>query len=63
MWLCFAVAAGVDLANPATAHTDLIRPGRWPKLVTGKTTEAMPVVSISINYVSTVHLAVKKNLT
>ena len=41
-------------------HTDLIRPGRWPKLITGKTTEAMPVVSISINYVSATHLAVKK---
>ena len=44
-------------------HADVIRPGRWPKLITGKTTEGMPVVLISIKYVSKAHLAVKRNLT
>ena len=47
----------------ARVHTDLIRPEMWPKLNAEKTTEAMPVVSISLNYVSPAHLAVKKNLT
>ena len=44
-------------------HTDLIRPERRPKLKTEKTIESMTVVSISLKYVSTAHLAVKKNLT
>ena len=34
----------------------------WPKLNRGKTTEAMSVVLISLDYVSPVHLAVKNNL-
>ena len=42
-------------------HTDLKRPEMWLKLITEKTTEALPVVSISLDSVSPAHLAVKKN--
>ena len=44
-------------------HTDAKRSEMWPKLNRGKTTEALTVVSISLDYVSPVNLAVKKNLT
>ena len=51
------------LPTGGSVDIDLIRPERWPKLITENTTEAMPVVSISLDYVSTAHLAVKMNLT
>ena len=47
----------------AAAHTNVKRPEIWTKLNREKTTEAMSVVLISLDYVSPAHLAVKKNLT
>ena len=44
-------------------HTDVKQLKMWPKSNRGKTTEAMSVVLISLNYISPAHLAVKKNLT
>ena len=57
---------GLSHLKPAeqkrTVHTDVKRPKMWPKLNKGKTTEAMSVVLIALDYVSPAHLAVKKNL-
>ena len=52
-----------ELVTALHSHTDVKRPEMWPKLNRGKTTEVMSVVSISLDYVSLAHLAVKKNLT
>ena len=58
------VCLSIHSVLPAkTPHTDLRRPDRWPKLIPGKTTEAMQVVSILLNYASTAHPAMKKNVT
>ena len=40
-------------------YTDVKQSEMWPNLNRGKTTEAMSVVSISLDYVSPAHIAVK----
>ena len=47
----------------STAHTDVKRPEMWSKLDRGKSTEAISVVLMSLDYLSPTHFAVKKNLT
>ena len=47
----------------ARALNNISRPKMWSNLDRAKTTEAMSVVLISLDYASPAHFAVKKNLT